>query len=419
MRPRPPTPDPGPGSETKPPAQFPVQPQAQASIQAQAKLRPELRPLPAALPGRRAARVPFAPRTALSRRPGPVSGPGRGSPPPADDYLDRGLDLNEHLIAHPEATFFLRVPRGVHDRRRASTTGTSLIVDRAMAPGNGRVVVAALSGELTVKRLRHTKDGLVLAAEHPDYPDRRITPDMDFEVWGVVRHVDSTPCSPREPEPPCPSSPWWTATISSPPASGSLSLRFGNRPVVVLSNNDGCVIARSAEAKALGIRMGQPAFECARLCQRHGVAVVSSNYALYGDLSARVMAVLAGQVPDLEVYSIDEAFLVLSGLPGDPVERCRAIRAEVYRRTGMPVSIRAGGHQDPGQGRQPRGQEEPGPRRGVLPGRASQPGPGPRPHSRGGRLGHRPPPGRPAQGPGAWPARRPLPPCPGTGCARP
>jgi DNA polymerase V len=115
-----------------------------------------------------------------------------------------------------------------------------------------------------------------------------------------------------------------------------------NRPVVVLSNNDGCVIARSAEAKALGIRMGQPAFECARLCQRHGVAVFSSNYALYGDMSARVMAVLAGQVPALEVYSIDEAFLVLSGLPGDPVERCRAIREEVYRRTGMPVSVGLG-----------------------------------------------------------------------------
>ena len=114
------------------------------------------------------------------------------------------------------------------------------------------------------------------------------------------------------------------------------------RPVVVLSNNDGCVIARSAEAKALGIAMGQPAFECARLCERHGVAVFSSNYALYGDMSARVMTVLAGQAPALEVYSIDEAFLLLSGLPGDPVERCRDIRAEVYRRTGMPVSIGLG-----------------------------------------------------------------------------
>jgi DNA polymerase V len=96
--------------------------------------------------------------------------------------------LNEHLIAHPEATFFLRVRgesmtgAGIHD-------GDILIVDRAMAPGNGRVVVAALSGELTVKRLRHTRDGLVLAAEHPGYPDRLVTPDMDFEVWGVVRHV--------------------------------------------------------------------------------------------------------------------------------------------------------------------------------------------------------------------------------------
>ncbi len=117
---------------------------------------------------------------------------------------------------------------------------------------------------------------------------------------------------------------------------------LNNRPVVVLSNNDGCVIARSAEAKALGIKMGQPAFECAGLFRKHQVAVFSSNYALYGDMSARVMATLAGLVPRIEVYSIDEAFMLLDGLPGDPTARARDIRAEVLQRTGLPISIGLG-----------------------------------------------------------------------------
>lgn len=115
--------------------------------------------------------------------------------------------------------------------------------------------------------------------------------------------------------------------------------RLKHRPVVVLSNNDGCVIARSAEAKALGVRMGQPAFECASLFRAHRVAVFSSNYALYGDMSARVMSCLARFAPRVEIYSIDEAFLLLDGVSRDPEAFCRDLRAEVLRRTGMPVSI--------------------------------------------------------------------------------
>src|SRR5712692_5636469 len=86
------------------------------------------------------------------------------------------------------------------------------------------------------------------------------------------------------------------------------------KPVVVLSNNDGCVIARSEEAKALGIPMGLPAFQLAERMQAQPVEVFSSNYALYGDMSARVMATLAQWAPAVEVYSIDEAFLDLTGL---------------------------------------------------------------------------------------------------------
>ena len=86
------------------------------------------------------------------------------------------------------------------------------------------------------------------------------------------------------------------------------------RPVVVLSNNDGCIIARSEEAKALGIQMGTPEFKCRALLQSHDVAVFSSNYPLYGDMSSRVMMTLAALAPEIEVYSIDEAFRICQAL---------------------------------------------------------------------------------------------------------
>ncbi|MDQ7834410.1 MAG: Y-family DNA polymerase [Humidesulfovibrio sp.] len=110
------------------------------------------------------------------------------------------------------------------------------------------------------------------------------------------------------------------------------------RPVVVLSNNDGCVIARSAEAKALGIPMGAPAFQWEHVFRRSGVAVFSSNFPLYGDLSARIMSILADMAPGVEVYSIDEAFLDLTGV-ADPHALCRDIRQRVLRWVGIPVSI--------------------------------------------------------------------------------
>ncbi len=111
-------------------------------------------------------------------------------------------------------------------------------------------------------------------------------------------------------------------------------------PVVVLSNNDGCVIARSNEAKALGIAMGEPAFKRERFFRASGVRVFSSNYALYGDLSRRVMDILATFSPDLEIYSIDEAFLRIDGLPfRDAQAFARTIRETVTRWSGIPVSV--------------------------------------------------------------------------------
>jgi DNA polymerase V len=116
--------------------------------------------------------------------------------------------------------------------------------------------------------------------------------------------------------------------------------RLIGKPVVILSNNDGCVIARSEEAKQLGIPMGAPAYKHQAVFQKNGVHVLSSNYALYGDMSARVMETLRPNVAAMEMYSIDEAFLSLEDWQG--VEIAREIRARVRRWTGIPVSIGIG-----------------------------------------------------------------------------
>src|SRR5713101_824174 len=116
--------------------------------------------------------------------------------------------------------------------------------------------------------------------------------------------------------------------------------RLEGKPVVVLSNNDGIVVARSNEAKALGIGMGVPEFQIRRLIRTNDVQVYSSNYTLYGDMSQRVMDTLAQFTPNLEVYSIDEAFLSLSGFTSrDLTEYGREIRSTVKRWTGIPVSV--------------------------------------------------------------------------------
>ncbi|ARN33726.1 hypothetical protein Q083_03512 [Pseudomonas aeruginosa M8A.4] len=115
-------------------------------------------------------------------------------------------------------------------------------------------------------------------------------------------------------------------------------LDLRHKPVVVLSNNDGCVIARSADAKPW-IKMGEPFFQIKDKLRKHGIVACSSNYQLYGDMSERVMTVIESMVPASEVYSIDEAFADLTGMPGDLERLGRKIRAEVYRRTGIPVGV--------------------------------------------------------------------------------
>lgn len=117
--------------------------------------------------------------------------------------------------------------------------------------------------------------------------------------------------------------------------------RLRGVPLVVLSNNDGCAIARTAEAKALGIKMGQPAHELKQLVKHQGLQMRSANFALYGDISARVVGILRDEAPRVEVYSIDESFLDLTGIT-DREAFAQRVRTKVHRWTGIPNCIGIG-----------------------------------------------------------------------------
>lgn len=117
--------------------------------------------------------------------------------------------------------------------------------------------------------------------------------------------------------------------------------KLRKQPIVVLSNNDGCVIARSNEAKALGVPMGAAAFEYKEMFEKNNINVFSSNYALYGDMSNRVMSLLGNFSPDIEIYSIDEAFLKFNGFQEnfDLLAYGKQIRKTVTQGTGIPISV--------------------------------------------------------------------------------
>jgi DNA polymerase V len=114
------------------------------------------------------------------------------------------------------------------------------------------------------------------------------------------------------------------------------------RPVIVLSNNDGCAISRSNEAKALGVRMGHPWFQCREMEREHGLVALSANFALYGDMSARMMTVAGAFAPRQEVYSIDESFLDFTGVGGDLTARCRELRERILQWVGIPCGVGIG-----------------------------------------------------------------------------
>ncbi len=115
-----------------------------------------------------------------------------GFPSPADDYMEKTMDLNEHLVRHPSATFFVRVSgdsmkdAGIHH-------GDLLVVDRSIEPVEGKVVIAVMNGELVVKRLIRRNGILFLAAENANYPPIEVRDELDFLIWGVVTHVIHEP----------------------------------------------------------------------------------------------------------------------------------------------------------------------------------------------------------------------------------
>jgi DNA polymerase V len=115
--------------------------------------------------------------------------------------------------------------------------------------------------------------------------------------------------------------------------------KLNNKPVIVLSNNDGCVIARSNEAKELGIKMGEPFFKCQTLVKKHNITYLSSNYPLYGDMSKRVMSIIKSCFENFEVYSVDEAFVFTKNIDE---KICKEVYEKIYKFLGIPTTIGVG-----------------------------------------------------------------------------
>ncbi len=117
-----------------------------------------------------------------------VSNVKAGFPSPAEDYIEKQLDLNELLIKHPAATFFVKV-EGDSMINAGIMPGSILVIDRAVPPANNKIVLAVINGEFTVKRFKRNGNIIILEPENPKYQEFPITPETDFQVWGVVIHV--------------------------------------------------------------------------------------------------------------------------------------------------------------------------------------------------------------------------------------
>jgi DNA polymerase V len=111
-----------------------------------------------------------------------------GFPSPADDYVDKKLDLNEYVIKHPAATFFVKV-KGDSMINAGILPGSILVVDRSLEARSNKIVVAVLDGEFTVKRLKKSRHKIILLSENAEYPPIEVTPEREFDIWGVVTHV--------------------------------------------------------------------------------------------------------------------------------------------------------------------------------------------------------------------------------------
>lgn len=254
-----------------------------------------------------------------------------GFPSPAQDYMEQAIDLNKELIKHPASTFFGRVV-GDSMRDEGIEEGDILVIDKSLELQDDDLAVCFIDGDFTVKRVRIEPNAVWLIPANPKYSLIKVTKENEFIVWGIVTYTNQ-----KEQEKKimfglmdCNNFYASCERVFNPALNG--------KPIVVLSNNDGCVIARSNEAKALGIKMGVPAYQIKDDIQKYGISVFSSNYTLYGDMSGRVMSILAEQVPEMEVYSIDEAFLNLEGIR-DIQSLGTDIINKVIRGTGIPVSL--------------------------------------------------------------------------------
>ena len=208
--------------------------------------------------------------------------------------------------------------------------GDLLIIDKSLEPKTGKIAVCYIDGEFTVKRIK--KDKRLLLA----YACKRCLPTNKSNSGQRPNYLGY--CGP------CNKDSIMFALIDCNNFYASCERVFrpdlNGKPIVVLSNNDGCVIARSNEAKALGIPMGAVAYQYEKHFTDNNIHVFSSNYALYGDMSARVMSILTEFAPEIEVYSIDEAFLKFEGCDYINLqEHGIKIRKTVTQNTGIPVSV--------------------------------------------------------------------------------
>ena len=235
-----------------------------------------------------------------------------GYPSPAQDYFDGRIDLNEHLIKDITSTYVVRVS-GDSMEGAGISDGDELIVNRALEPRDG-------------SRRRRGPGWRAHGQAAAHHGIRRGAAGGQPAVSGHPgsRPVGSGHLGRRDALPaPCLARPYrhgpQIALVDVNCFYASAERAFDpsleGRPLVVLSNNDGCAVTRSPEAKALGIAIGEPWFKIAPRAKEWGLVARSSNYELYGDISARVMELLGRYSAWLEVYSIDEAFLGVKGTP--------------------------------------------------------------------------------------------------------
>ena len=269
---------------------------------------------------------------------------------PADDSGIGRIDLNDILIRHAQATFLMRVA-GSAMREAGIDDGDLVLVDRAIDPAPDHVVIAIVDEGFVCRRL--VRRGARGSPARGRCRSARPRDRRGQRAAGVGRgHARDQVAAGLRPV-------LALVDVNNMYVSCERVFRpaLARRPVVVLSHNDGVCVARSNEAKDLGVEMAQPWFQVRHLQRQAGLVALSANFELYGDMSNRMMTLAAGYAPRQEIYSIDECFLDFDGVRGDLARVGRELRAQVLQWTGLPTSVGLGRHQDAGQAGQPRGQD--------------------------------------------------------------